>query len=142
MKKYMKSSVIKKIVVKCRFSETDFWMDEFEVNSKIFDDVYMEAATRAIERRKNLQGFRVTILLECWEKKNFKKPEKHFCYNTYYVLINAGCHNKAEMLRVNFIKMYGIDLQKESLKGENGNITTTVTAAAKLRQSNSGSIGK
>ena len=72
MKKYMKSSVIKKIVVKCRFSETDFWMDEFEVNSKIFDDVYMEAATRAIERRKNLQGFRVTILLECWEKKNFR----------------------------------------------------------------------
>ena len=134
MKKYMKSSVIKKIVVKCRFSETDFWMDEYEVDSEIFDDVYMEAATRAIEKRKNLQGFRVTIILECWEKKDFKKPENHFCYNTYYVLINAGCHDKAEMLRFNFIKMHGIDLQKESLKGENGNITTTVTTASRKTQ--------
>lgn len=117
MKKYMKSSTLKKVVVKC----SDFWMDEVEIDSEIFDDVYVEAATRAVEKRKDLPGFKVTVILECWEKRDFKKPEKHFCYNTYRVLINAGLHEKAEMLRLNFMKMHGIDLQKESLKGENGN---------------------
>ena len=115
MKKYMKSSTLKKVVVKC----ADFWMDEFEIDSEIFDDVYVEAATRAIERRKAQDDFKVTVILECWEKKDFKRPEKHFCYNTYRVLINAGMHEKAEMLRYNFMRMHGIDLQKESLKGDN-----------------------
>ena len=114
MKKYMKSSALKKIVVKC----ASLWMDEFEIDPEIFDDVYVEAATRSIEKRKDEPGFRVTVILETWEKKDFKKPDKHFCYNTYRILINAGMHQKAEMLRINFLQMHGIDLQKESLKGE------------------------
>lgn len=114
MKKYMRAPTTKKkIVVKC----ADFWMDEYEIDSEIFDDVYIESATRAVEKRKNQQGFQVAVIITCWEKKDFKKPEKHFCYNTYRVLINAGLHDKAEMLRSNFMKMYGVDLQKESLKG-------------------------
>lgn len=122
MKKYMKSSTLKKVVVKC----SDFWMDELEIDSEIFDDVYVEAATRAIEKRKDLPGFKVTVIIETWEKKDFKKPDRHFCYNTYRILINAGMHGKAEMLRLNFLRMHGVDLQKESLKGENdtdGNVT-------------------
>ena len=118
MKKYMKSSTLKKVVIKC----ADFWMDEIEIDSEIFDDVYIEAATRAVEKRKNLPGFKITIILECWEKRDFKNPNKHFCYNTYHVFINAGMYDKAEVLRMNFIKIHGIDLQKESLKGENGDI--------------------
>ena len=124
MKKCMKSSTLKKVVVKC----SDFWMDEFEIDSEIFDDIYVEAATRAIEKRKDLPGFKVTFIIETWEKKDFKKPDKHYCYNTYRILINAGMHDKAEMLRLNFMRMHGIDLQKESLKGENdknGNTTTS-----------------
>jgi hypothetical protein len=121
----MKSSAIKKIVVKC----ADFWTDEFDIDSETFDDVYVEAATRAIEKRKNLPGFKVTVILETWEKKDVKKPNKHYCYNTYRVLINAGMHEKAEMLRLNFMTMHGIDLQKESLKGEDedGGTTTNNT---------------
>ena len=115
MKKYMKSSTLKKVVVKC----ASLWMDEYEIDPDIFDDVYVEAATRSIEKRKDEPGFRVTVILETWEKKDFKKPDKHFCYNTYRILINAGMHQKAEMLRINFLQMHGIDLQKESLKGEN-----------------------
>lgn len=114
MKKYMKSSALKKIIVKC----ASLWIDEFEIDPEIFDDVYVEAATRAIEKRKEEPGFKVTVILETWEKKDFKRPEKHFCYNTYRILINAGMHKKAEMLRMNFLQMHGIDLQKESLKGE------------------------
>lgn len=111
----MKSSTLKKVVVKC----ADFWEDEFSIDPEIFDDVYVEAATRAIEKRKDLPGFKVTVILETWEKKDAKKPEKHFCYNTYRILINAGLYEKAEMLRLNFLSMHGIDLQKESLNGEN-----------------------
>ena len=117
MKKYMKSLTLKKVVIKC----ADFWMDEIEIDSEIFDDVYIEAATRAVEKRKDLPGFKITIILECWEKRDFKNPNKHFCYNTYRVLINAGLYDKAEILRLNFMKLHGVDIQKESLKGENGN---------------------
>jgi hypothetical protein len=119
MKKDTKTSTLKTVVVKC----SNFWMDEFDIDSDSFDDIYVEAATRAIEKRKDTPGFKVTVILECWEKKDFKKPEKHFCYNTYRVLINAGLHEKAEILRLNFMRMHGIDLQKESLRGENGNTT-------------------
>jgi len=134
MKNNMKLQALKKIVVKC----ADFWTDEFEIDSETFDDVYVEAATRAVERRKDLPGFKVTVTIECWEKKDLKIPEKHFCYNTYRVLVNAGLHKKAEIFRENFKKVSNIDLQKESLKGEDeddrGNITTTNTT-------NSGSLG-
>lgn len=133
MKKYMKSSKIKKIVVKC----ADFWMDEFEIDSEIFDDVYVEAATRAIEKRNTILGFKVGAIIECWEKKDFAKPKKHICYNTYRVLTNAGLHGKSEMMRANFMKMYGIDLRNESLKGDNNDPRTTTTDA---QQSDSGSI--
>lgn len=115
MKKCIKPSTIKKIVVKC----ANFWMDEYSIDSEIFDDVYMEAATRSVEKRKNLSGFQVAVIIVCWEKKDFKRPEKHYGYNTYKVFINAGMYNKAEILRQNFMKMQGIDLQKESLRGDN-----------------------
>ncbi len=129
----MKSSKIKKIVVKC----SNFWMDEFEIDSEIFDDVYVEAATRAVEKRQAIPGFKVGVIIECWEKKDFTKPLKHICYNTYRVLINAGLHGKAEMMRTNFIKLYGTDLRNESLKGDNNGTRTT-----DIQQSNSGSIGE
>ena len=121
MKKFMKSKKLKNIVVKC----SNFWADEIEIDSEIFDDVYLEAATRALEKRKNEPGLKVTVLIECWEKKNEKNPNKHFCYNTYFILINSGMHEKAEILRTNFLKIYGTDLQNESIKGDNGNTTNT-----------------
>jgi hypothetical protein len=112
----MKSKTLKTVVVKC-FN----WEDEIEVNADVFDDVLMEAATRAVEKRKNLEGFKVAVVIECYEKKLVEDPDKHFMYNTYFVLINAGIHEKAEILRLNFLKMHKIDLQKESLKGgDNG----------------------
>src|SRR5271170_1285112 len=92
-----KSTTIKKIAVKC----SEFWADEFEIDSEIFDDVYLEAATRAIEKRKNLSGLKVAVIIECWDKKDAKNPDKHYCYNTYLVLINAALYQKAETLRQN-----------------------------------------
>lgn len=146
MKKYMKPPTLKKVVVKC----ASLWMDEFEIDPEIFDDIYVEAATRAIEKRKDEPGFRVTVILEVWEKKDFKRPDKHFCYNTYRILINAGMHERAEMLRINFMKNSvsdecpnGIDLQKESLKGENdGDTNDTKTDAPPSTDTKSDASGK
>jgi hypothetical protein len=109
----MKSPTLKKIVVKCLN-----WQEIAEIDASIFDDVYMEAATRIIEKKKNEEDLQVAVVMECWEKKDVKKPDKHFMYNTYFILINAGLHEKAEILRFNFMSSHNIDLQKESLKGE------------------------
>jgi len=117
MKESMKSSEIKRIVVKCMN-----WKDEFEINTTIFDDAYMEAATRAIEKRIGTPNFKMAIVMECSEKN--KKNIAPVIYNSYFVLINAGQHLKAEALRTNFLKEHGVDLRSESMKGEDGNNTT------------------
>lgn len=112
MKKTMKAPALKTVAVRC----ADFWNDVFEIDSTVHDDIYMEAATRAVEKRKSLKNFKVTVMVECWEKKDDNNPDKHFCYNTYFILVNAGLHEKAEMLRLNFFNLHKIDIQKESLK--------------------------
>ena len=107
----------KKVIVKCLD-----WIEEFNIDPNIFDDVYMEAATRALEKRKDGEKFLVTVVMETFLKSDIKKAKKHYVYNTYFVLINAGLHFKAEIMRLNFLKSHGIDLRKESLKGDdNGN---------------------
>ena len=117
MKKTMKAPALKTVSVRC----AEFWEDVFEIDPDVHEDIYMEAATRAVEKRKALENFKVTVMVECWEKKDANKPDKHFCYNTYFILVNAGLHKKAEMLRLNFFKMHKIDLQKESLKPKDAN---------------------
>ena len=114
MKKSIKSTKVKNIVVKCLD-----WLEEVPIDSEVFDDVYMEAATRSIEKKKDESQFKVAVVMECWEKKDVKIPDKHFVYNTYFVLVNAGLHTKAEMLRINFMKLHQIDLQKENIRGDN-----------------------
>ena len=112
MSKSMKSK-LKKVIVKCLD-----WTEEFSIDPEIFDDIYMEAATRALEKRKDGEKFLVTVVMECYVKSDAKKSNKHFVYNTYFVLVNAGLHFKAEMMRLNFLKSHGIDLRKESLRGD------------------------
>lgn len=113
-------SKLKKIIVRCLD-----WEEEFSIDPDLFDDMYVEAATRALEKRKDGEKFLVTVVMECYLKKDEKNAEKHFVYNTYFVLINAGLHFKAEMMRLNFLKSHGIDLRKESLKGDDDGTTPT-----------------
>ena len=117
MTKSMKPPALKTVSVRC----SDFWSDEFEIDPSIYDDVLMEAATRAVEKRKDDPEFKVTIMIECWEKKDEQDLTKHICYNTYFILVNAGLHKKAEILRLNFFKLNKIDIQKESLKPNESN---------------------
>ena len=112
MKNSMRSK-LRKVIVKCLD-----WTEEFDIDPNIFDDIYVEAATRALEKRKDGEKFLVTVVMETFLKVDTNKPQKHYVYNTYFVLINAGLHFKAEMMRLNFLKSHGIDLRKESLKGD------------------------
>ena len=104
---------IKTIIVKCLD-----WADAVEVDSEIHDDVYTEAATRVIEANKNTPNFTVSVVMECFDKEDVKNIDKHFVRNTYFILVNASLHEKAEMLRLNFLKANKIDLQKQSLTGD------------------------
>lgn len=104
----------KKIIV-----ESLDWVSEVTIDPNIFDDVFMEAATRVIEENKDVPEFEVAVTIECYEKKNINKPEKHHSYNVYFVLVNAGLYEKAEMLRLNFLKHHQIDLKLESVSDGN-----------------------
>jgi len=115
MKMKTKKSALKKVVVQC----ANFWMDEFNIDPNVFDDIYMEAATRAVDKRQNEPNFKVAVIIKCWIASDVDKPDKHICYNTYFVMINSGLHIKAENFRRNFLLLHKIDLQKESLKPSN-----------------------
>lgn len=125
----MKSSAIKTIVV----SLTADNVSEFEVDTEVFEDPYLEAATRAVEKCRKDKGAIIRPVCSCWEKEiveetpselkkttSSKKPSKKMAkethmYNSYWILVNAGCYQKAEQLREKFKLQHSIDLAKEPL---------------------------
>ena len=110
MQRTMKSSAIKTIVV----SLTADNVSEFEVNMDIFDDPFLEAATRAVEKCRKAKGAIIRPITSCWEKKT---PKKVHMYNSYWILVNAGCYDKAEQLREKFKMQHDVDLKNEPLHG-------------------------
>lgn len=107
----MKSSAIKTIVV----SLTADNVSEFDVDMEVFKDPFMEAATRAVEKCRKSKGAIIRPITTCWEKK---LPKKRIIYNSYWILVNAGCYDKAEQLREKFKMQHNIDLAKEPLHGK------------------------
>lgn len=110
MQRIMKSSVIKTVVVRL----TSDNVTEFEIDSSIFDDPFLEAATRAVEKTKTRKHGIIRAVTECWDKST---PKKQFLYNSYWVLVNASCYAKAELLREKFKTQTDVDLAKEPLHG-------------------------
>jgi hypothetical protein len=110
MRKIMKSSAIKTVVV----SLTADNVSEFEINSDIFDDPFLEAATRAVEKCRKVKGAIIRPITTCWDKKT---PKKTYMYNSYWILVNAGCYAKAEQLREKFKIQHDVDLKNEPLHG-------------------------
>ncbi len=120
--KKMKSSTIKKVVVECKLKDS-LDTGEFNIDSDIFDDIYLEAATRFVERYINQKHVKIAPILSTYEKIDVKNFNKHYCYNSYFVIVNAGFHKKAENMRKNFLAASGMDLQKEKLKSyPDGNV--------------------
>lgn len=106
----MKSSAIKTVVV----SLTADNLSEFEINMDIFDEPFMEAATRAVEKNKGVAGAIIRPITTCWDKK---LPKKTYMYNSYWILVNAGCYAKAEQLREKFKMQHDVDLKNEPFHG-------------------------
>jgi hypothetical protein len=113
MEKLMKVMTIKKIVVKL-FSDS---IHEFDIDTEIFDDPFLEAATRAVEQSKVKKYGIIRPVMECWEKKDEKIPKKHYLYNSYWILVNSALYGKAELLREKFMKQTDCDLAKEPIRG-------------------------
>lgn len=118
--KKMKSSKIKTVIVECKLRD-DVYTKQFDIDSEIFDDILLEASTRFAEQHVRKQNVKIAPILTAWEKKDAKNYDKYFCYNSYYIIINAGFHRKAEIMRKNFMTATGIDLKSEKLKTEQKN---------------------
>lgn len=94
------------------------WKEIIEVDETIFDDCKLEACTQAMERAISNGSLTVTALLQCWvQPKNPKSKRNVSVYNTYKILINAGFHSKAEILRSVFLSKTKVDLANEPIKG-------------------------
>jgi hypothetical protein len=112
-KKNMKqSSTIKTVVVRLTADN----VTEYDIDTDIFDDPYLEAATRAVEISKAEMHSIIRAVAECWDKKI---PKKSYMYNSYWILVNAACYNKAELLREKFKAQTDCDLALEPKHGRN-----------------------
>jgi hypothetical protein len=116
-KKIMKSSSIKDVIVKINNTE-----HLVEVDSNLFDDIFVEAATRVVEKyKKNMPFFhKLKVVVDCREGKQLKvKPKVSYSLNMYFILINAGLYSIAELLREKTNELYKIDLIKEPISSIN-----------------------
>jgi hypothetical protein len=112
MQSAMKSSTIKVVIVKLNGKRR-----QISVDSAIYDDIFIEAATRVAEEHKNDQSFfnKILIVGECYEKGDEKDISKHYQVNMYHVLVNAALYSIAELLREKTLNLHKIDLQSEPI---------------------------
>lgn len=111
MRKIMKSSTIKTIIVSLDTSN----IHEIDVDANIFDDVYMEAATRAVEKCNVRKYGIIRPIISCWDKKD-EPPKRKELINSYWVLVNAAAYKLAELIRERFKTQSDKDLAKEPVR--------------------------
>ena len=103
MEDTMKPPVIKTIVV--QFDREN--QHEFDIDTNLFEDPFLEAATRACEKMKGNKGAIIRAITACWDKK---KPKLAGMYNSYWILVNAARYSEAERLREKFKAQTDCDL--------------------------------
>jgi len=113
MKKIMNPSVTNNKTIVVRLTADN--VSEFDIDMDIFDDPFMEAATRAVEKTKKQRYGIIRAVTECWDKKVPKKSQIVYMYNSYWVLVNASCFSKAEQLRDKFKMQTNCDLAHEPI---------------------------
>ena len=86
------------------------WKKTVEIDSDIFDDIYVEACTQVVEEMAKNKKIRVAPVMICWD------GETIITYNTYKILINASLYQSAEWFRKNFYNQTKIDLANEPTK--------------------------
>lgn len=93
------------------------WSMYVKVDETIFDDPHVEACTRCVEEKMESleedEDFLVNpvIMVNSTKRKNAKVK----LINTYKILLNAGCPDRAEILRKIFYMNTSVDLAEEPL---------------------------
>lgn len=85
-------------------------VEEHDIDIDIFDDPYLEAATRTIEQHKN-EKYKLKALIRCMEFNG----SLYKMYNSYWVMVNAGLYARAEEMRKHCLHKTGIDPAWEPL---------------------------
>lgn len=98
----------KTIIVRCAG-----WEMVVLVNAVDFDDVFVEACTRALEKNIKSEKLMVAPFMEA----RLKKSKRSYIFNSYKILANAGYHKLAENLRFNVQQKLKVDLKNEPIKG-------------------------
>jgi hypothetical protein len=88
------------------------WERNVSVNTDDFDDIFVEACTRALEHSIKSSNFKVSPFMEA----STKKKNTLFIYNSYKILANAGFYTLAENLRKNVKLSMKVDLKNEPIK--------------------------
>ncbi len=114
----MKPSTNKKVVI----VKINGKRSQIEIDSSIYDDIFIEAATRIVESHRNDLSFfhKIHIIGECYEKVNENKINRHYQVNMYHILVNAGLYSVAELLREKTMNQHKIDLQLEPARANAG----------------------
>ncbi len=113
----MKPSTTKVVIVKINGKK-----NQISVDSAIFDDIFVEAATRVVEKYRSDVSFfhKITIIGECYDKADEADFNKHYQVNMYHILVNAGLYSIAELLRTKAKNLHKVDLQLEPARGHAG----------------------
>lgn len=110
MPKIMKSSTTKVVIVKINNKRS-----QVTVDTAIFEDPYVEAATRVVEKQKSNPAFfsKIRVIGLCYFKEDEERPENHQHINMYHILMNAGMYKLADLLREKTFNLSKKDLQIE-----------------------------
>lgn len=117
IQKIMKSSTAKVVIVKLNGKR-----NQITVDSAVHDDIFIEAATRVVEKHRSDMSFfhKIRIIGECYEKIDEADINKHYQINMYHILINAGLYSVAELLREKAKNLHKVDLQLEPARANAG----------------------
>lgn len=117
MPKIMKSSTLKVVIVKINGKKS-----QVTVDADTFEDIFIEAATRVVERQRGNQAFfsKIKVIGLCYCKEDEERPENHQQINLYHIMVNAGMYDLAELLREKTKNLHNVDLQIEPVRANAG----------------------
>ena len=91
------------------------WEEEIKVDTELHDDIYVEACTQAVERKRNAKKLELAIVIYAKLKTN-KKNSKSYTLNSYKILLNASLFKEAELMRKAGIEECSVDFLNEKIK--------------------------
>jgi hypothetical protein len=97
-----------------------------DVDEDIHDNIFFEAATQVIETHRGDDTYfhKMRLIGECYLKEDEKNPVKHFQFNMYHILNNAGIFSTAALLREKAKNLHDIDIQLQPAIAHAGNPST------------------